>query len=71
MDIDGVFVDQQKERKCGSGLCDRMHFQIYDGPKSWSTCFTKTAYFRKDHPISDVIIIIIIIINVVIIHVID
>ena len=44
-----------KDRKCGSGLCDRMYFQVYDGPKSFSKCFTKTAYFRRDCPNSVII----------------
>src|ERR1043165_8392055 len=37
--VDGYlwrFCGSAKERKCGSGLCDRMYFQIYDGPKAWS-----------------------------------
>ena len=36
-----------KDKKCGSGLCDRKYFQIYDGPNSWNKCFTKIAYFRR------------------------
>jgi len=45
----------EKERNCGSGLCDRMYFEIYDIPRSWSKYFTKTAYFRRDCPNSVVI----------------
>ena len=55
MDIDGDSVVPQKNRKCGSGLCDRLYFQIYDGPKTWSKLFTRMVYSRKDRSNSVVI----------------
>jgi len=43
------------DRKCKDGFLSRKYFKVFDGPKSISGEFTRTAYTRPDKPNSVVI----------------